>query len=39
LELVGEEAARPEDFFDWFTLAAWVRADSSVRVVTDFECA
>ena len=39
LELEGEEAARPEDFFDWLTLVAWSRADGSVRCITDFECA
>lgn len=39
LDLEGDEADRPEDFFDWFTLAAWSRATGSVRLVTDFECA
>lgn len=28
--LSGEEATRPEDFFDWFTLVAWDRTDGSV---------
>lgn len=38
-DLDGEEAARPEDFFEWLTLAAWSRADGSVQCVADFECA
>jgi len=38
-ELLGKEAIRPEDFFGWFTLAAWSRTDGSVHCVTDFECA
>jgi hypothetical protein len=39
LELVVEEAARPEDFLEWLTLVAWSRTDGSVRCITDFECA
>lgn len=39
VELLGEEAVRPEDFFDWLTLAAWSRPYGSVHCVADFECA
>jgi hypothetical protein len=39
LELEGKQLARPEDFFEWFTLAAWSRQNGSVHFATDFECA
>jgi hypothetical protein len=38
-ELSGEEAQRPQDFFETFLLAAWGRKDGRVRYITEFECA